>query len=164
MNKNFEFQADKSAKKITMSRVFNSPIAKVWRAFTEAELLEKWYGPQSWKVTVKEADIRVGGVLKSLMIGPGGERHWVYDEYTVVEKEEQLTSVGMFCDDEGNPQRDGGKSYQDIKFTAIEGDKTRVNVDIVLDSMETFEWFTQGGFEQGTAATYEALDAVLASI
>jgi uncharacterized protein YndB with AHSA1/START domain len=164
MNKNFVFNADKTAKKISMSREFNAPVAKVWRAFTEPALVEKWGGPEGWKSETKEADVRVGGVWKTLMTNDEGHRHWVYDEYTAVEKEVLLSSVGMFCDDDGNPVRDGGKSYQDIRFFAIEGGRTRIEVDLELDSLETFNWFAEGGFEQGSAHTYDMLDDVLASI
>ena len=164
MNKNFVFVADKAAKKITMSREFDAPVEKVWRAWTEPALAEKWNGPQGWKVETKEADVRVGGVWKSLMTNAEGHRHWVYDEYTAVEKESLLSSIGMFCDDDGNPVRDGGKSYQDVKFFSIEGNRTKVVVEIVLDSMDPFNWFVQVGFEQGTAATYNELDKVLASM
>ncbi len=164
LTNNFEFEADMATKTIRLSREFNAPVGKVWRAFTEPELAEKWMAPKPWRIETKEVDLTVGGVWKYIMAGPEGQQHWVYDEYTAIEKESLLSSIGMFCDDEGNPNRDGSKSYQDIRFSSIDGNRTKVAVQIVLESEDTLNWFMQGGFKEGTAMTYDQLDEILASV
>jgi len=164
MTNKFEFEADIAAKKIKVSREFNAPVEKVWRAFTEPALAEKWMAPKPWKAETVAADFTVGGAWKYLMIGPEGQQHWVYDEYTAIENGSLISSIGMFCDAEGNPNKEGSKSYQDIKFSSIEGNRTKVEVQIVLESEDTLKWFIEGGFKEGSAMTYDQLDEVLASI
>ena len=76
MTNKFEFEANIAAKKITMSREFNAPVEKVWRAFTEPELLAKWIAPKPWSVENHTLDLTVGGyqnmrwlVLRARCIG-----------------------------------------------------------------------------------------------
>lgn len=42
MTNNFVFEKDLAVKRIHVLREFNAPIEKVWRAWTEPALLEKW--------------------------------------------------------------------------------------------------------------------------
>jgi uncharacterized protein YndB with AHSA1/START domain len=42
-------------------REFASNISLVWRACTEADLLDKWWAPAPWKCETKMMDFREGG-------------------------------------------------------------------------------------------------------
>jgi len=163
MTNNFVFEADLDAKTIHMIREFNAPIEKLWKAWTEPALVEKWIAPKPWRVETKVADLRVGGVWLYLMVGTEGEKHWVYDVYTAVEKEKLIASTGMFCDDEGNPKSDGPKTFVTTKFSAIDGNRSQVDTTIIFDDEATIKWFVEGGFKEGTAATHAQLDELLAS-
>ncbi len=69
----------------------------------------------------------------------------------------------MFCDDEGNPNTDGPKSYRDTTFSTIDGNRTRVDMVITFEDESTIKWFVEGGFETGTIMTFNELDELLAS-
>ena len=62
MTNKFEFEADLAAKKIHIVREFNAPVEKVWKAWTEPELIEKWIAPKPWTAQTKILDFTVGGV------------------------------------------------------------------------------------------------------
>lgn len=51
------------------------PPRLVWRAWTEPELLMKWFTPAPWRTTACELDLRPGGRFRTVMEGPAGERH-----------------------------------------------------------------------------------------
>ncbi len=40
---------DLANKKLHITRHFTAPIEKVWKAWTESELLDKWWAPRPWK-------------------------------------------------------------------------------------------------------------------
>ncbi|WP_461450282.1 SRPBCC domain-containing protein [Mucilaginibacter sp.] len=162
MTNYFAFEPDLAAKKIHMIREFNAPVEKVWKAFTDPDLLKQWIAPKPWTVVPKIADFAVGGVWQYIMVGTEGQEHWVYDEFTAIETCSLIESTGAFCDEEGNPNMDGPKSYVSTKFSTIEGNRTRVETLITLDSADTIKWFVEGGFKEGTAMTYEQLDEILA--
>jgi len=163
MTNNFVFEADVAAKKIHMIREFNAPVEKVWRAFTEPALLEKWIAPKPFKIETIISDFTVGGVKLYAMVGPEGQKHWVYDKFTAIEYASLISTIGMFCDGEGNPVEDGPKSYTDTKFLSIEGNRTAVEATLTFEDEDTIKWFVEGGFKEGTAATFALLDEVLAA-
>ena len=163
MTNNFVFEADLAAKKIHIVREFNAPIEKVWKAFTDPELLAKWVAPKPWTIEKHTLDFTVGGVSKYAMVGPEGQVHWMYDEFTAIENGKVIASTGVFCDGEGNPNLDGPKSYTETKFSSIEGNRTKIETTHVFDSEDTIKWFVEAGFKEGTAMTFDQLDRLLAS-
>ncbi len=59
-----------SDREIVTSRVIHAPRAKVWEAWTTAEHLAHWWGPNGFSVTTHAFDFRVGGVWDFMMHGP----------------------------------------------------------------------------------------------
>jgi uncharacterized protein YndB with AHSA1/START domain len=49
-----------------LDREFNAPRNLVWRAWTDPDLLHRWYGP-GVKTTIHEFDLRAGGVWRNEM-------------------------------------------------------------------------------------------------
>ena len=50
MTNNFSFEADSTGKKIHIVREFNAPVEKIWKAWTDPEILDKWWGPKPSKI------------------------------------------------------------------------------------------------------------------
>ena len=163
MTNNYEFTADIAAKKIHLTREFNAPIEKVWKAFTDPDLLVKWIAPKPWTAETKTWDFTVGGISLYAMVNTEGQKHWVYAEFTAIENGSAISTTGMFCDGEGNPVREAPKSYRDTKFSSIDGNRTKVDTVITFEDESTIKWFVEGGFETGTTVTFNQLDELLAS-
>lgn len=60
-------------REIVLSRVFDAPRDLVFRAWTEKEHFAKWFGPRGFVTTIREADMRVGGLLRFDMRAPDGK-------------------------------------------------------------------------------------------
>ena len=163
MTNNFVFEPDLAAKKIHLSREFNAPIEKVWRAFTEPDLLAKWTAPKPWTAEFKTWDFTVDGSSLYAMANAEGQKHWVYAKFTAIENGSAISQIGMFCDGDGNPVVDAPKSYRDTRFTSIDGNRTKVETVITFEDESTIKWFVEGGFKEGTEATFAVLDELLAS-
>jgi uncharacterized protein YndB with AHSA1/START domain len=163
MTNNFTFETDLAAKKIYVSREFNAPVEKVWRAWTEPALIDKWIAPKPWTAETKTWDFIVGGTWLYAMIGTDGQKHWVYAEFTAIENGSAFSTTGMFCDGDGNPVTAGPKSYKDTKFISIEGNRTKVDSVITFEEEATVKMFVENGFKEGTAASLGNLDELLAS-
>lgn len=54
---------------LIIERDFVAPRAALWAAFTEAEILTEWFGPQGWAIDADSCviDARVGGVQQFVM-------------------------------------------------------------------------------------------------
>jgi uncharacterized protein YndB with AHSA1/START domain len=163
MTNKFVFEPDLAAKKIHIVREFNAPIEKVWKAFTDPDVLEKWIAPKPWTVVTKIWDFTVGGISLYAMVSPEGQKHWVYAKFTAIENGSAISSTGMFCDGDGNPVLDGPKSYRDTKFSSIDGNRTKVDSVITFEEESTIKMFVEGGFKEGTTMTFNELDELLAS-
>ena len=59
-------------REIVVARVINAPRELVFRAWTDAKHLPKWFGPNGFSCTTHEIDIRVGGRWRFDMLGPDG--------------------------------------------------------------------------------------------
>ena len=55
-----------SAREITITRVFNAPRERVWRAWTEPEEIACWWGRRGWSTPPESVaiDLRPGGVFR----------------------------------------------------------------------------------------------------
>ena len=70
---------------LTLKRVYNVPIARLWRAWTDAAELGKWYVAGSDHVVhFCEADVRVGGAYRVGFGPPGGTPYVETGCYTEV--------------------------------------------------------------------------------
>ena len=163
MTNNFVFEPDLDAKTIHIVREFNAPIEKVWRAWTEPELIEKWIAPKPWTAKTKIMDFTVGGIWLYAMVSPEGQKHWSRFEFTAIENGSSFSSINMFSDEDGNTVADAPKSYTETKFTSIEGNRTKVDVLKTFTDAATIKMFAERGFKEGTMKGYNQLDELLAS-
>ena len=76
MTNTFVFEKDLAAKKIHVVREFNAPVEKVWKAWTDPDMLEKWWGPKPWVAKTKTMDFTAGGVWLYAMEGPENQKPW----------------------------------------------------------------------------------------
>jgi uncharacterized protein YndB with AHSA1/START domain len=163
MTNNFVFEADVATKKIHIVREFNAPIEKVWRAWTEPDLIEKWIAPKPWTAETKIMNFTVGGIWLYAMVSPDGQKHWTHIEFTAIESGSVIASTNMFSDEDGNTVADAPKSYTETKFSSIDSNKTKVDVVKTFTNEASVKMFVEMGFETGTIAGYNQLDELLAA-
>jgi uncharacterized protein YndB with AHSA1/START domain len=72
------------AKDLVVTRVFDAPVERVWRAFSEAEQVMRWWGPNRFSCPIARMDFREGGTSLVCMRAPaefGGQdmyNTWTY--------------------------------------------------------------------------------------
>jgi uncharacterized protein YndB with AHSA1/START domain len=160
MTNNFVFEKDLSAKKIHVIREFNAPVEKVWKAWTDPDLLEKWWGPKPWVAKTKSMDFTVGGAWLYYMAGPESQMHWSYVKFTAIENGSRFSADTVFSDENGTAAPDAQVSHWDNKFVAV-GDKTKVVVDINFDDEAAMKMMVEMGFEGGFTTGLNQLDELL---
>ena len=148
-------------KTILVSRVFNAPLAAVWRAYTESEILDQWWGPEPWRSETKFMDFSEGGHWLYAMVGPDGTRHWARMNYKAIVPQRIIQGEDGFCDENGNlnPQL---PVYQWVnQFTETDG-HTRVDHTLTFETLEGLQTIVDMGFEQGISIDLDQLEALLA--
>lgn len=83
---NFDSRLD-----LQLQRDVDVPAADLWRAWTTPEILMKWFCPLPWKVVECEIDLRPGGIFRTVMQSPEGQRMPSNEgTYLLVEPEKRL--------------------------------------------------------------------------
>jgi len=162
MTNNFLFEKDLAAKKIHVVREFSAPVEKVWKAWTDPDILEKWWGPKPWIAKTKSMDFTVGGTWQYFMEGPEGQKHWCYVTFIAIEDGSRFAADSAFSDENGNITPGAPVGHWDNKFIAS-GDKTKVLVDLTFDSEASIKMLVEMGFEGGFTMGLNQLEELLAS-
>lgn len=81
---------------LILERTIKASRQKVWRCWTESDLLKQWYCPKPWSVSHAELDVRAGGINLVVMQGPDGQQMSVPGVYLDVEPGTRLVFTDAF--------------------------------------------------------------------
>lgn len=142
-------------REIHVERVFEAPRGRVFAAYTDPELIPKWWGPRGTTTIVEELDARTGGAWRfRARMEDGGEIVFrgVYREVTAPER-----IVQTF-------EWDGMPGYVSVETATFEdlGDRTRVVSDSIFHTVEERDGMLDSGMESGMNETFDRLDELLA--
>ena len=59
-------------RELVLTRLMDAPPDKVYRAWTEPELVKQWFAPAPWTIARAEMDVRPGGASLVVMRSPEG--------------------------------------------------------------------------------------------
>ena len=159
----FEFLVNKKDNTIRMTRDFKGSLALVWRAWTEAQLLDQWFGPEPYRVETKSMDFREQGHWLFAMVGPEGSKAYNMCHYLKIAPLKSFLMQGGFADENGVLNHDYPQNKWENTFIAQEG-STRVEVLLSYDSLSDLEKEIEMGFKEGMIKDFEQLDALLRKI
>jgi uncharacterized protein YndB with AHSA1/START domain len=155
-----------------ISRVFDAPRDKVWKAWTEVERLKQWWGPKGFVVTHCKVDLRPGGIMHYCLRTPDGNEMWGKFAYREIVKPERLVWINSFSDKDGgttvHPMSPDWPREMLTKVTFEEqGGKTKVTVQWTpVDASTEVERKTfedgRGSMQQGWTGTFEQFEQYLA--
>jgi uncharacterized protein YndB with AHSA1/START domain len=136
-------------------REIDVPAADVWRAWTQPEVLKKWFCPRPWKVTECDIDLRPGGIFRTVMQSPEGEDMVAgAGTYLVVEPEQRLVwtnALGPGFRPNPIPQDSpiGFAFVVDLKLLALPGGRTRYHARVMHATEAARDAHAKMGFEPG---------------
>lgn len=87
---------------LQMERTFQAPAAAVFDAWTNAEVLRRWFhGEHDWETSHAQVDLRVGGAVRVVMLDPEkGVEHGGGGHYTEIDPPNRLAFTWVWDDDE----------------------------------------------------------------
>ena len=142
---------------LTVKRTFNADVALVWRAWTEAEILDKWWAPKPWYSKTKRMEFKVGGYRLYSMNGPEGEVMWGRTNYATIKQHKEFTGTDVFCDENGIS--DG--SFPERKYSNQfigQGGQTEIVTTTVYESEEALQQMLELGMQEGYELTLNHLE------
>lgn len=117
--------ADRSDLVLVLTRVFDAPRERVFAAWTQAEQVLRWAGPQGFTMTAGEMDFREGGAYRFTMRSPEGD-DWCWEGvYRKIAAPERLVfSFNCWNVAEDRPNEE---TIVTVTFEA-QGDKTKLTL------------------------------------
>lgn len=118
---------------LRMTRHFEAPIDRVFRAFADPEELVKWWGPTGMSVVEHQIDVRVGGAWQTTIRSAKDEDFTMSGVYREIVEPHRLVFTWAW-------QRDGQRGHE-----------TLVTIDLVSEGSHTKLTFLQEIFESEEA-------------
>jgi uncharacterized protein YndB with AHSA1/START domain len=75
---------------LVLERIVDVAPEQVWAAWTQPEHVKKWFTPAPWTTVECEIDLRPGGVFRTVMCSPEGQRFPNVGCYLEVVKNQRL--------------------------------------------------------------------------
>ena len=145
---------------LIVTRAFNADITIVWKAWTEAELLDQWWAPKPWKSETSYMDFKIGGYRLYAMIGPENEKHLGRTDYLSIYINQNFSGEDAFCDQNGNINPTLPVAKFTNQFESKSG-KTLVTIITEYASAEHLKRIIEMGMKEGLSMAFENLDVVL---
>jgi uncharacterized protein YndB with AHSA1/START domain len=90
---------------MAITRHFDAPVQRVWKAWSDANEVKRWWGPHGFTAPVCEMDFREGGTTLVCMRAPveyGGQDMYNTWSYTKIVPMERIEFIQRFSDKDRN--------------------------------------------------------------
>lgn len=147
----------KSERELVVTRTFNGPARIVFEAWTQPELLKRWWAPKSFGISFIscEADARTGGTYRFVFGHPDSAQPMAFfGRYLEVTPHSRL----VWTNEEGGE----GGAVTTVTFEE-RGAQTLVVMRDLYPSKEALDAAIASGSTSGCGETFEQLDQLLAS-
>ncbi|WP_086828625.1 SRPBCC family protein [Allokutzneria sp. NRRL B-24872] len=151
-------EADPNLPTIRITREFDAPAAKVFRAYTDRELYAKWIGPRSVTTDIQDWDASTGGSYRFTNSRDGELLASFYGSFHEVRDGERIVQTFTY---EGYPD---GVSLETMTFEDLGDGRSRIVGLSVVDTMEARDAMIASGMETGVVEGYQKLDELLADL
>jgi uncharacterized protein YndB with AHSA1/START domain len=147
----------RSDRELVLTRTFNAPAEMIYDAWTEPELLKRWWAPRSLGVSLFscEADARVGGSYRFVFGKDPNDTMAFSGKYLEISPHSRIVCTQIF-----EPMRSAGEAIVTALFEERDG-KTRLEVRQLFPSKEALDGAVASGMERGMRETYEQLEELV---
>src|SRR3954462_6472678 len=142
---------------ILMTREFDAPVELVWRAYTEPELVARWWPGRRGTMQTCEIDFRVGGSWRYVMVASEGFEVAFHSSYQEIVDGERIVNTEVF---EGAP----GPGIVVTNTFADVGGRTRLEMLSECGSQEVRDIILGSGMETGAQEGLTILEQVAQSL
>lgn len=143
---------------IDIEREFNAPVAAVFRAHSEPDLIKQWLGPNGYEMDIDHYDFTSGGGYRYVHRNPEGQEFAFNGVFHVVRENDFAIQTFEF---EGFPDL---VSIESLTFEDLGNGRTRLRAHAVYPTLEARDGMVASNMEVGVVEGYERLDKVAASL
>jgi uncharacterized protein YndB with AHSA1/START domain len=149
-----------SDRELILTRLIDAPREKVFRAWTDPNLLKQWFAPLPWTTPLAELDVRPGGARLVVMRDPEGHEFPNRGVYLEVVPNERL----VFTDAYTEAWEPSEKPFMTVIATfEDQGGKTRYTARVRHWTVADREAHEKMGFHEGWGRCTDQLAALVAA-
>lgn len=150
-----QIAADPRVPLVRITREFDAPPEKVFRAHSDPGLVVQWLGPRRHEMRIDHYDCRTGGSYRYVHASDGNEFGF-HGSFHDVRPAELMVQTFTF---EGVPD---SVALERLLFEDLGGGRTRLTATSLVDSFEARDAMLASGMEDGIREGYERLDELMA--
>ncbi len=163
-------EKEQNPKEFIVTRTFNAPRNLVYKAFTDAESLAKWWGPKGFNMLVSKLELKPEGLFHYRMQSPEGFEMWGKFVYKEINAPEKIVFISAFSDEQGNTTRAPFSPVWPMEVLNVltlleENGKTTLTIKAVpVNATEEERAAFEAGLasmDQGFKGTFDQLDEFL---
>ncbi len=155
-NNQVTIELDERVPLVRVTREFDAPVNKVFRAHTDPELFARWIGPRRLETVIDQFDCRTGGSYRYVARGDGFEGAF-RGTFHEVRPNELIVQTFTY---EGMPD---GVALEKAWFRDLGDGRCRLEATSLVDSFEDRDAFVASGMEVGIEEGYAKLEEFLAA-
>lgn len=148
-------------RELVLTRLINAPREKLYRAWTEPELIKQWFAPKPWTTPSAEVDVRPGGSSLVVMRSPDGKDFPNPGVYLEVVENERLVVTDAYT----KAWVPSEKPFMTLILTfEEEGDATRYTARVLHWTVADREEHEKMGFHEGWGQCTDQLADLVAKL
>ncbi|MFC4494732.1 SRPBCC family protein [Streptomyces ovatisporus] len=140
---------------IRITRDFDAPPQRVFRAYTDPDLVLQWLGPRRLTMRIDKYDAHSGGSYRYVHRDDDGTEYGFHGVFHEVRPNERIVQTFTY---EGFPD---AVSLETTLFDDL-GGRTRVTVKSLMDSLEARDSMLRSGMDHGVREGHQRLAELLA--
>jgi uncharacterized protein YndB with AHSA1/START domain len=152
--------AEPGKQEVFITRQFDAPRELVFKAFVDPELYVQWLGPRGYQMRLDVFEPRSGGRWRYIHIDKEGRQHGFHGVNHQVKAPERLIDTFEY---EGLPE-DGHVALETVSFEVLPGNRTKVTMQSVFQSVADRDSMIESGMEHGVVDSHERLDELLETL
>jgi uncharacterized protein YndB with AHSA1/START domain len=143
--------AQPGKQEFVITRLFDAPRERLFKAMTDAKLIPQWWGPRKYTTIVDKMELRPGGLWRFINRGADGQEFAFHGVYHLILPPERMVQTFEF---EGVP------GHVSLETMTLEdrGSKTFITAHSVFQSVADRDGMMQSGMESGANETYDRLE------
>src|SRR6267378_4035150 len=147
---------DAAERELVLTRIIDAPRELVFRMWTDAVHLAKWWGPRDFTNPVCEIDFRPGGALRFVMRAPNGTDYPMGGVFREIIEPERLVFTNCALDSDGNVLLDGVEQHaqdtaaRELVITRVIDAPRELVYEAWTDPKHLAQWWGPTGFSTTT--------------
>ncbi|HLA08936.1 MAG TPA: SRPBCC family protein [Anaerolineales bacterium] len=145
--------AESGKQDLFITREFDAPRELVFKAHTDPDLFVQWLGPHGYEMKLETFEPVSGGRYRYIHKDKDGNEFGFHGTFHEISLERMIQTFEF----EGFP---GHVSLDSMTLEELPGDRTKITVQSVFQSVSDRDGIIQSGMERGVTEGYERLDEI----